>query len=249
MRRRFYCSLIIYVIAIFNLKAQNVPFESWAAGINAGLYGIGIQGATSLSPNFKIRIGYDYFKFINNDTKEFDVNVEYSGYKESTQAELTETDIVFPNLKTLVDYYPIDYGIFCITAGFYIGENRASTNGLVKDYRVLVEFLGENPVLIYEDIIITPYSDGRFEGRLKVGNLFKPYLGIGLGRTIPLNKVGFKFELGLVYQGKYSLTSPNIDNLDDDWLNRFSEDINLNISEEILNWWPMVNLSLTYRIR
>jgi hypothetical protein len=34
--------------------------------------------------------------------------------------------------------------------------------------------------------------------------------------------VGFKFELGLVYQGKYSLTSPNIDNLDDDWLNRFS---------------------------
>lgn len=73
MRRKFYCSLIIYVIAIFNLKAQNVPFESWAAGINAGLYGIGIQGATSLSPNFKIRIGYDYFKFINNDTKEFDV--------------------------------------------------------------------------------------------------------------------------------------------------------------------------------
>lgn len=74
-------------------------------------------------------------------------------------------------------------------------------------------------------------------------------MGIGLGRTIPRNKVGFKFELGLVYQGKYSLTSPNIDNLDDDWLNRFSEDINLNISEEILNWWPMVNLSLTYRIR
>ncbi len=74
-------------------------------------------------------------------------------------------------------------------------------------------------------------------------------MGLGLGRTIPRNRVGFKFELGMVYQGKYTLTSPNMNEAGNDWLNGFIDEMDLPVSESTLNWWPMLNLSLTYRIR
>ena len=81
---------------------------------------------------------------------------------------------------------------------------------MIDGYESLVATLGDKPVLRYEDIVITPNDDGSFDGKLVMGNTIKPYLGIGIGRTIPKNRVGVRFELGMVYQGKYSLSSPNI---------------------------------------
>lgn len=54
-------TLLLWVLSLFTLQAQEKPFTQWAAGINGGLYGAGIQGATNLSPHFKLRAGFDYF--------------------------------------------------------------------------------------------------------------------------------------------------------------------------------------------
>jgi hypothetical protein len=111
--------------------------------------------------------------------------------------------------------------------------------------------LGENPELQFEDtdIVITPNDDGSFYGKLDMGNAIKPYFGIGLGRTIPRNRVGFKFELGMVYQGKYVLSSPNLKDGGKNFVSEMTDELDLPVSESILNWWPMMNFSLTYRIR
>ena len=82
-----------------------------------------------------------------------------------------------------------------------------------------------------------------------MGNSLKPYIGLALGRTIPHNRVGFKFELGMVYQGKYQLESDNLNEEGRDWVNRMADELELPVSQETLNWWPMLNLSVTVRIR
>ena len=247
--KKIFVSIMMFVLISLSGKAQEGAFESWSAGINAGLYGAGIQGATSLSSHFKLRAGFDYFTYNQQDVAEFEVDVEYSETQQTATAELTDLEVTLPNFKVLVDYYPMKNGIFCLTGGVYFGNNKASTNGLIRDYQELSEQLGESPYLRYEDIVITPNDDGSFFGELGMGNGIKPYIGIGLGRTIPHNRVGFKFELGLVYQGKYTLTSPNMNEAGNDWLDGFIDEMELPVSESILNWWPMLNLSLTYRIR
>ena len=248
MFRRICLSILLAALTIFLGKAQHMPFDSWGVGINAGLYGFGVQGATSLSPNFKLRTGIDYFTYTDKESREFDVSVEYSGYQADTQARITDTKITFPNFKLMADFYPMPNGVFSITGGFYLGNNRASTNGIVDGYEALVDFFGEKPVLTYEDIAITPNDDGSFDGKLEMGNSIKPYFGIGVGRTIPRNKVGVRFELGMVYQGKYSLSSSNINETGEDWFDRLTDELDLPFSRSVLNWWPMLNLSLTYRI-
>lgn len=249
LMRNITFSFFLAGIIVFSANAQHSLFENWSAGINAGLYGIGVQGAASLSPNLKLRAGFDYFTYSHNEAIEFEVTVTQNGYETDAQAELTDTEVTFPNFKTLVDYYPMKNGIFCFTGGLYFGANKASTNGLIKNYQELSVALGEKPELRYEDIVITPNDDGSFSGQLDMGNAIKPYLGIGLGRTIPHNRVGFKFELGVVYQGKYDLISPNLNETGDNWINAITEDLDLPVSESIFNWWPMMNFSLTYRIR
>jgi hypothetical protein len=249
MIRKIHVLIGVLGLMVFTVKAQHEPFESWSAGINAGLYGGGIQGATSLSPNFTLRAGFDFFTYSKEDVAEFDVDVEYGGYEATATAELTNVKVTFPNFKAMIDYYPMQNTIFCLTGGLYFGNNRATTNGLIRNYRELSDQLGENPDLRYEDIVITPNDDGTFFGKLGMGNTVKPYLGIGLGRTIPRNRVGFKFELGMVYQGKYSLSSPNMNEAGNNWVNELINEMDLPISEKALNWWPMLNLSLAYRIR
>lgn len=247
--KKIFVSIMMFILISLSVKAQQGAFESWSAGINAGLYGAGIQGATSLSPHFKLRAGFDYFTYNQQDVAEFEVDVEYSEYQATATAELTELEVTLPNFKVLVDYYPMKNGVFCLTGGVYFGNNKASTSGLIRNYQELSEQLGESPDLRYEDIVITPNNDGSFFGELGMGNGVKPYIGIGLGRTIPRNRVGFKFELGMVYQGKYRLTSPNMNEAGNDWLDGFIDEMELPVSENILNWWPMLNLSLTYRIK
>lgn len=238
----------LLIIFVFKGNAQYSPFDSWGIGANAGLYGFGIQGATSVSPNVKLRLGVDYFSYTDKESAEFDIDVVYREYEVTTQARLSDTKIKFPNFKAMVDYYPVANSIFSITGGFYFGNNSASTNGVIDGYRDLIEVLEDRPVLRYEDIVITPNDDGSFDGKLVIGNTIKPYVGIGIGRTIPQNRVGVRFELGMVYQGKYSLSSPNINETGDDWYDRLIDELDLPFSENLLKWWPMLNLSLTYRI-
>ncbi|MCE5205918.1 MAG: hypothetical protein LLF80_07440 [Porphyromonadaceae bacterium] len=249
MIRKICVSVVLLGLIVFSGIAQQSAFDSWSAGINAGLYGAGIQGATSLSPHFKLRAGYDYFTYNQKDVAEFDVDVTYGGYQVTATAELTDLEVTLPNFKALVDYYPMKNGIFCLTGGLYFGNNKASTNGLIRNYQELSDQLGESPEYRFEDIVIKPNDDGTFFGELGMGSGVKPYMGLGLGRTIPRKRVGFKFELGMVYQGEYTLTSPNTNEAGNNWLDQLINENDLPVSKSTLNWWPMLNLSLTYRLR
>jgi hypothetical protein len=249
MKQKIQLTLLLFAFSIFTLKAQDRPFQQWAAGINAGLYGAGVQAATSLHPHLRLRAGFDYLTYTHSEAITLETTAETTeGYEMTIEGEISEAAITFPNFKALVDYYPMSNGIFCLTGGFYLGSNSISANGLIRDYEQLKEQLGDDPEFEYEDIAIRPDNDGTFEGKLWMGKSFKPYIGLGLGRTIPHNRIGFKVELGMVYQGKYRLESSNVNEAGEDWLDSLVEEEDFPVSRSMLNWWPMLNLSLTCRI-
>ena len=243
---------ILLGLCIIAIRAQERSFTQWAVGINGGLYGVGLQGATNLSSHLSLRAGFDYLGYSRQDVASFDAEIE--GYEQygispTVEAEITEASITFPNFKLMLDYYPVRNGIFSLTGGFYFGSNSVEGEGLIHDYETITAAMGEEPSLTYEDIVFQPNSDGSFDALLTMGNSLKPYIGVGLGRTIPHNRVGFKFELGMVYQGKYQLESDNLNEEGRDWVNRMAEELDLPVSQETLNWWPMLNLSVTVRIK
>lgn len=249
MKQKFQIAFLLSAVSIISMNAQEYPFQKWSVGINAGLYGVGAQAATSLHPHLRLRAGFDYLTYTHKEAFTFDTTVEPPvGNTMTVEGEVSEAGITFPNFKVLLDYYPMRNGIFCLTGGLYLGENSISANGLIRNYEQLKEQLGENPEFAYEDIVIRPNNDGTFEGKLLMGNSIKPYIGIGLGRTIPNNRVGFKFELGMVYQGKYRLESKNVNEKGEEWFDSFAEEQDLPVSQNTLYWWPMLNLSLTCRI-
>lgn len=241
-------SILAFLLVTFYGHAQQGTLDSWSVGINAGLYGAGGQVATSLFPNLKLRAGYDYLNYSAKNVAEFEVDVVYDEYNAKATAELTELKVKLPNYKVMLDFYPARNGIFCFTGGFYFGKNKVSTNGLIRDYQQLSAELGVAPNLQYEDVVISPNSNGSFSADLTMGNEIKPYFGIGLGRTIPYSIVGFKFELGMVNQGKYVVSSPNLNDAGNKWVNGLIDEMDLPVSEKVMNWWPMVNLTLSFRI-
>jgi hypothetical protein len=243
-------TLFLCGIMVISAKAQGGMFENWSVGVNAGLYGLGIQGATSLSPNFKARVGFDYLKLSYNDGISFDAPIINAQNRDiSLSGELSGAELKFPNFKAMVDFYPVKNGIFCITAGFYVGNNKITTNGKVDDYQNLMNEIGKHPEFDMEGTIIKPNNDGSFDANIKLGETFKPYVGLGLGRTIPNSRVGFKFELGVVYQGKISVDSDNVSDSGLAKVNDMASDFDLPVSKNVLKLWPMLNFTLSYRIK
>lgn len=86
----------------------------------------------------------------------------------------------------MFDYHPINNSIFCLTAGFYLGKNRATSNGYVNDSQEISEQLGARPEFQFKDLVITPNSVGTYFGELGMGNKIKPYIGIGAGGSLKM---------------------------------------------------------------
>jgi hypothetical protein len=116
--------------------------------------------------------------------------------------------------------------------------------GVIDNFR-------EHPDVVFdfEDATVKPNLDGSFEAKLNLGDMVKPYVGIGLGRTIANSRIGFKIDLGLVYQGDYSFDESKNVSLSDTGMsrvNKLAEDFD--VPSWVLKCWPMVNFSLSYRL-
>ena len=251
MRKKL-TSLLICGIVAMSTYAQDGLLESWAVGVDAGSYGFGVQGATSLSPNVKARVGFNYLTYTHNKPIGVDMpRVGGTGEHEFMRGEFTPSKLTLPNTKLMFDYYPSATGIFCITAGVYMGNNNIYFNGEVYNYSTDPDYV-DNPQIGYEDIYIQPNLDGTFEAKLKLGNSIKPYFGIGLGKTIPDSGVSLKFELGLVSQASTKIesknASPAVNGAYKDFMDQFDSH-NLPVSKGVLKTWPVINFTLSYRIK
>lgn len=239
-------ALLFSNLGVAEVKAQDSEkglFKNWAVGVDLlTLYGFGVYGATSITPNLKARVGFDYLGYTYDNGIDFDADaINSQGVPiddRPLSGEFTKAKLKFPNAKVLIDYYPRANGLFSVTAGFYVGQNKVTADAKIDNYN------GTDQFEIIDDVVIKPNADGTFSAQLKLGGTIKPYFGIGLGRTIANNRVGFKFDLGVVYQGKIKLESDQAQNVQ-----VLESSVDLPISKSTLNWWPMLGFSLSYRIK
>jgi hypothetical protein len=246
-------TLFIFLLGAGFVNAQEA-FKHWALGVDAGTYGVGVSAATSLSSNFKLRLGVNHLGFNYKDG--FDMG-GVDGYLPELPAEapsiemegqITDLKLNFTQGKVLVDYYPMKNGVFSLTAGLYLGKNMISGAGKIENYEALVEQNGgERPVFGFEDLTIQPEANGSFDAKIQFGNAIKPYVGIGLGRTIANSRVGFKFDLGVVFQGDIQFKSKTI-YPGSNTTNMAYNKLNDYVSTDLLKLWPILSFSLSYRI-
>ena len=248
MNKRLFHLLFCVVFSVSTF-AQGSFLEHGSIGVNAGLYGYGGQVAVTLSPNFQARVGYDYLSYTYNNSIDFTTPaLNQSGVEigEDMDGEFTKAKLTFPNLKAMIDFYPMKNGVFSLTAGVYIGNNEITADGKILNYATRFP----NCQFGFDDIYIQPDPDGSFDAKIKLGSTIKPYFGIGLGKTIPKSRVGFKFELGVVYQGEFKVESGNLSTTSSEVANNslFDQFDDLPVSEDVFKLWPMMNFTLSYRI-
>lgn len=226
------------------------PFSRYSVGIDAGTYGAGIWGATNLSRNVILRIGFNYFEW--NFTT--DLETTMAAYHRGTTTQADEFTVNFgaprwqmPHGRVMLDWFPIASDFFSITLGAYIGAFDFLVDGQVQNYNAAtpLSFNVANATL-------NPREDGTFNGALRMGNLVKPYVGIGLGRLVPHRRVGFRFDLGVTYQGPLQFISDQatIGNIGEEIHSNYIPE-GLEIMSTIAEWarfWPVMNFSLSVRI-
>ncbi|MDR1699118.1 MAG: hypothetical protein LBR75_04780 [Prevotellaceae bacterium] len=217
-----------------NRTYKGGAFENYAVALKAGTYGFGFDISTALHPNIKTRLGFSYFGY--SVTSGLSYTATGLESLEDIEVDIDKAKLRFPNVNLLVDYYPWKSLMFHLTAGVYFGQNKVEAFGTASE------------PFEAGDYVITPDANGNIDAKIKLGGVVKPYFGIGIGRTIPKYRVGFRSELGIVYQGKLKVESSHTDQSQLD--NDLSEGIDeLDVPTFLTQLWPMLNFSITFRIK
>ena len=242
----------LFVVSPVFSQKNFKPFGSMSLGVKASTMGYGIEVATPLhnllilrlgaSMTNGIKIGEQDFVFYDNDG-EF---MESFGYVPNM---IVKPGINFTHGSLLLDFHPA--GIFHLTLGAFAGKSQLRVDGHLVDRNgqpsVLQDGVTTWPSLKAGDQRID-LTDGQASVDLLLGNNFKPYLGLGLGRAVSKNsRLSFKFELGLLYQGRYTLRQNGII-----FDLAATEEPDLEEVHDFLVkygvFWPMLNFQLSYRI-
>lgn len=252
MRKLVIGLLFLSTLSFTVVSQENKPFSKMDVSLRFSTMGLGLEVSSPLNSNFKTRAGVDYMRFTtgyyNTSLGDNSGNLRKAfGY---TPDYRTKVGLSLFHGHLLVDYYPVGTGIFYITTGVYAGFNKILPDGFLSnpdDNSIAILLPGEKwPVVELSGHQIDVTNGHIDDLEVKLGRTIKPYLGFGLGRTFGKSKFGYKVELGVLYQGNYSVRQSGIKiNVTEADLNDF-EDVYGYIKK--LKFWPMVNFQLTYNI-
>ncbi|MBR1594137.1 MAG: hypothetical protein IJ659_09570 [Alloprevotella sp.] len=184
-------------------EADNNLFNHLGVGVAVGTDGIGFDVAAPIGNYVQVRAGYNFLPQIKPTIT---VDYEYDNHQDLNTHWESDGQITIKknDFKLLFDVYPFKKSSFRVTAGAYIGgsdiatvKNKGKLNGVLEaDYGDSQITLGEGPTA--KDFGTDP--DGNVKGRVRV-NGFKPYLGIGFGRSVPGKLVSVSCDLGVQFWG------------------------------------------------
>jgi len=214
------------ILALPNqINAQATSNQSGLGlGVKASTNGLGLDLIYALNAPVTLRLGFEkvgYKTVVNFDEQ----GIQYAG-----------------NLTAQV-------GSISLLADYYISNNFFLSVGVAKSL-LKVGFEGKaTENLPFGDIEIPVDLIGDFNFTLSPKSGIMPYFGLGLGRTIGLNKdLGFAFEVGTFYQGllgiditSSGLLSPT-SNPDHGHAARLEKQVTQYV------WYPVGRISLNYKL-
>lgn len=202
-----------------------------AIGFNFGLQGLGLDYGRRLNDHFQMRLRGQALPFTLDDyeitVSDQDVNVDF---------ELNIT-----NIGIIVDYHPfVGKSFKLMFGGSYFLENRIEATVRLRDSLFFGDD-GPDPDT-KGDFVFTPEDIGTVTGRLEWAE-FAPYMGLGFGRAVPKNAIGFSIELGAYYMGEPDVSIKATGMLED--TAEEEDELESNLSD--LKWLPQLNFRLSFR--
>jgi hypothetical protein len=256
-RMKKHCLLVIIVVLTIGMPAlraqETAPFSRMNLALRFSTMGVGLELATPVGAHVNARAGAEMLP----------VSLGYQNYSlDSYSDRLAPAFGYVPEYRAkgkinmvhghlLADIYPTSRGIFHFTAGAYVGTSKIGIQGRLVDpnnQQVTLQPGYEWPTLDVDGYEVET-TNGRADLDLLLGNAVKPYLGIGLGRAVTQRGFGVKFELGVLYQGDYTLKQDgrtlNLKNTSE------VEGENIEMINDYARWaewWPMINLQFTFKL-
>ncbi len=215
-------------------------FDHVGVGVGLGTTGIDFELASPIGDFFQLRAGYS---FLPETSYKYKSDIDYTKYKKAYKGEV-EGHVKWGNAKVLLDYYPFSDKTFHATIGAYIGSDEIAD---AKNVDKIIN-VGPDEGIVIGDYLISPDADGYAKAAIKV-NKFKPYVGIGFGRSVPRRRIAFGGDFGIKIWGKPSVyekqsghdvkvESQDIDDRDGGIIKTISK----------ISIWPVLTLRLTGRI-
>lgn len=198
--------------------------QTYAIGIKASTIGFGGDFIYGFSKDISFRLGIDKLGY-QTPVNFSEQGISYNGHIQANMG----------TISLLGDFYLTKYLYVSAGAGynfFNIGFTGQAAESLP-----------------FGDIEIPAEMIGTFEFNLHPANRISPYLGLGLGRTIGLNKkLGFSADFGFYYQG-----APEIDIVSDGLLSPTSNPEHKHaakLEKQVSQYtvYPVLRLLLSYRI-
>jgi hypothetical protein len=221
------------VVPLVDTAAAKVPdtyFQTrhWAIGLSAGSNALfGFDVACSVHPLFNVRFGYNYldlsYKDLTPILKAVELPAELGGEVMMAQSHLTLT----------AEFTPTRSKIWRLAVGgvFFPKNEISGTVFYTRD-------------LALNDLVISASEVGSMKGTYTTASKIAPYIGIGLGRTVPKKRVGLNVDLGGIYKGEPQLDIQATGLLKG---NESNEAI-LNRNFKPLTWYPVAQLRLAIKL-
>lgn len=182
MKNRFRIIALMAITLMLSAIYSNAQDIKLGAALKSSTTGLGGDVVVQFHERMTARVGFDQMGF----SMPFDFDQE--GISFSADASVKAGTIL-----ALYDFYLTKY----IFASAGLGWNNFNINAAG----------GANQDLAYGDVSVPKEKVGAFEFDIKPSMRVSPYIGIGFGRTLGLNKmVGFAFEMGTFYQGSPDIT-------------------------------------------
>ena len=211
-----------------SVSSDNNIFNHLSIGLNIGTPGIGIDVSAPITRYVAVRAGVNFFPTIKwSDDFYFGGASEYNSLRYNhPELNLPETslgsseDVDYEASihnttgHVLFDIYPGKNAAFHFTLGAYFGggnviQAKNKEKGIFRGISQYNNFVEQHPEAGYDKIgvefddnyLLEPDDDGNVQGNIHVSG-FRPYVGIGVGRAIPKNRMGFQFDFGVMFWNK-----------------------------------------------
>lgn len=275
MKKFFLMVCGMALLSVSGASAQNgdfyAPGKRIGVGVGVGTEGIGIDASVSLTKWCTARVGVNIMPSVLTFKEDFDGSelgeVDLSGalgyaYPPITLNEPIEAEASLSRTQIEVkfDLYPFpNASSFFVCAGFsFAGNKLVKIKGHSDEARDEIKRIHELTSsewyqqlpddqkfgIDIDEYRIPINENGDVTGGMKVKG-FRPYLGLGFGRLIPKNRIGFRFELGASFQGKPEIYADGVDlekTLDEDVKNDISDIM------DYLKVYPVIKFCLRGRI-
>lgn len=220
-------SLLLMMIASAPAQGQFLQDRNFALGLYAGTTGIGGEVATNISNTFTFRLGFSAFGLKVAETIDDDPSMDIDG------------NMRLNSFSMLVDYFPFQGRGLKLTGGFIYYDLDVSASAVpIESYTMNKGRDNERT--------FAPERLGTLDMGLRYPNKLMPYLGFGFGNMVSSGSpLTFMFNLGMMYSG-----SPEV-RMSGEGMIAPTADHAISIQEGLnaFNWYPVLRLGLSYRIR